>query len=67
MKPFVHVMSRYITMIESGNQRNVLLTQFVAFIFLRYLVHNVYVIWRYIDVSRIFEPTRSDGKDSKSV
>lgn len=67
LTPFVDVLSRFMTVIQSVTESNLRLTRFVALILLNDLLYNAFVFWGCINVSRIFEQTFPDGEDSSSV
>lgn len=61
VKPFVDVMSRYMTHIEAGRRSNLNISQFIALRFLNYLLYNSYVIHRVLAVADIFKNSSEDS------
>lgn len=61
VKPFVYIMSRYLTHIKSGLGSNLNLSQFVTLRFLNYLIYNAYVLHRVIAVEDILDGRRKES------
>lgn len=67
LKPFVDVMSRYMTHIEAGRRSNLNLSQFAAMRFLNYLLYNAYIVSRSINVAHILDSRDVEVKGATKV
>lgn len=67
VKPYVDVMSRYLTHIEAGRGSNLNLSQFITLRFLNYLVYNAYVLHRVMAVEESLDTRRQGGSTDAQV